>query len=32
VTAEGGAALRRVLIPGLVGLLDGAALPKIWQI
>jgi urease accessory protein len=32
VTAEGGAALRRVLIPGLVELLDGAALPKIWQI
>jgi urease accessory protein len=32
VTAEGGAALRRVLIPGLVGLLDGAALPTIWQI
>jgi len=32
VTAEGGAALRRVLIPGLVELLDGAALPRIWQI
>jgi urease accessory protein len=32
VTAEGGAALRRVLIPGLVEVLDGAALPKLWQI
>ncbi len=31
VASEGGAALRRVLIPGLVELLDGAALPKIWQ-
>jgi urease accessory protein len=32
IAAEGGAALRQVLIPGLVELLDGAALPKIWQI
>jgi urease accessory protein len=29
--AEDGAALRRGLIPGLVDLLDGAVLPKIWQ-
>jgi urease accessory protein len=32
IVTEGGAALRRVLIPGLVELLDGAALPKIWQV
>lgn len=32
MVAEGGAALRRVLIPGLVELLDGAALPSIWRI
>ena len=31
VVCEGGAALRRVLIPALVELLDGAALPKMWQ-
>jgi urease accessory protein len=32
ITAEGGAALRRVLVPALAELLDGAALPRIWQI
>jgi urease accessory protein len=32
IVCEGGAALRRVLNPALVELLDGAALPKIWQI
>jgi urease accessory protein len=32
IVAEGGAALRRVLVPALVELLDGAALPKIWLI
>ncbi len=32
IVCEGGAALRRVVIPALVELLDGAALPKIWQI
>jgi urease accessory protein len=31
IVAEGGAALRRVLVPALVELLDGAALPKIWR-
>jgi urease accessory protein len=31
-TAEGGAALRRVLLPALVELLDGPALPRMWQI
>ena len=32
IVAEGGAALRRALVPGLVDLLDGAALPKICHI
>jgi urease accessory protein len=32
IVGEGGAALRRVLIPGLVELLDGAALPTVWRI
>jgi urease accessory protein len=32
IVTEDGAALRRVLMPGLIELLDGAALPKNWQI
>jgi urease accessory protein len=32
LTAESGAALRRTLIPALLALLDGAALPRIWRI
>jgi urease accessory protein len=32
IVAEGGAALQRVTNPSLVELLDGAALPKLWQI
>jgi urease accessory protein len=33
MVSEGGAALRRVLVPAIVELLDdGAALPKIWQL
>ena len=32
IVAEGGAALRRVTSPALIDLLDGAALPKLWQI
>lgn len=31
IVAEGGAALRRVLVPALIELLGGAALPKLWQ-
>jgi urease accessory protein len=30
VTAEGGAALRRILLPALNELMDGAALPRMW--
>lgn len=31
LTADSGAALRRTLIPALLALLDGAALPRIWR-
>lgn len=31
IVAEGGVALRRVTSPALIDLLDGAALPKLWQ-
>lgn len=30
ITTEGGAALRRILLPALHELLDGAALPRVW--
>ena len=32
IVAEGGAALRRVTSPALIDLLDGVALPRLWQI